>query len=83
MKKTIPFLIIIVIIITFTILTITSCKKSNETSSDEIVTCPVMGTEIKASDTFDSIEYSGVTYYFCCASCKPTFEKNPEKYIGE
>jgi xanthine dehydrogenase accessory factor len=28
-------------------------------------------------------EYEGVTYYFCCAGCKQTFEKNPSSYVGE
>lgn len=25
-------------------------------------------------------DYQGKTYYFCAASCKATFEKNPAKY---
>jgi len=25
-------------------------------------------------------EVSGKTYYFCAASCKATFDKNPEKF---
>jgi YHS domain-containing protein len=25
-------------------------------------------------------EYQGKTYYFCAASCKNTFDKNPAKY---
>jgi len=25
-------------------------------------------------------EYQGKTYYFCAASCKSTFDKNPVKY---
>lgn len=27
-------------------------------------------------------EYEGKTYYFCAASCKATFEKNPAKYAS-
>jgi xanthine dehydrogenase accessory factor len=23
----------------------------------------------------------GVTYYFCCAGCRRTFEENPDAYI--
>lgn len=29
-----------------------------------------------------SSEYKGETYYFCSASCKEHFEKDPEKYVG-
>lgn len=27
-------------------------------------------------------EHAGKMYYFCCAGCKQTFKKNPEKYIS-
>lgn len=27
------------------------------------------------------VEYSGVTYYFCCPHCKESFIKNPKKFI--
>jgi YHS domain-containing protein len=26
-------------------------------------------------------DYQGNTYYFCAASCKTTFDKNPAKYV--
>ncbi|MEK6557834.1 MAG: YHS domain-containing protein, partial [Candidatus Margulisiibacteriota bacterium] len=29
----------------------------------------------------DKAVYKGKTYYFCCAGCKPLFEKNPRKYL--
>ena len=47
---------------------------------DEIVACPVMGTKMKKSKTYEKTEYKGKTYYFCCPMCKPEFLKNPEKY---
>ena len=28
-------------------------------------------------------DYEGSEYYFCCAGCKQTFEKEPEKYAKE
>jgi Cu+-exporting ATPase len=28
-------------------------------------------------------EYNGQTYYFCSAGCKKSFDKEPEKYIGQ
>jgi len=27
-------------------------------------------------------DYMGNTYYFCAASCKVTFDKNPAKFAG-
>ena len=44
--------------------------------------CPVTGNKIasvKAAGGHST--YKGKTYYFCCASCKPAFDKDPEKYI--
>ena len=32
------------------------------------------------ADTPKSV-YQGKTYYFCCAACKPMFDKNPAKYV--
>jgi len=46
----------------------------------EMVTCPVSGKKIKKLDAAGSHEYSGKTYYFCCANCKEKFTKAPEKY---
>jgi YHS domain-containing protein len=41
-------------------------------------TCPVMGGEI---DKNIYIDYKGRRVYFCCASCKEVFAKDPEKYL--
>ena len=44
--------------------------------------CPVMGTKIPdVSKAAGKSVYKGKTYYFCCPSCKPSFDKNPAKYI--
>lgn len=44
--------------------------------------CPVMGTKIpNVTKASGKSVYKGKTYYFCCAGCKPAFDKNPEKYI--
>ena len=44
--------------------------------------CAVMQHEIGVVDaTTPKSVYKGRTYYFCCAACKPTFDKNPEKYV--
>ena len=42
--------------------------------------CPVMGGAIN-KDIFTV--YKGKKVYFCCAGCKPEFEKEPEKYLAK
>lgn len=49
-------------------------------AANEMVVCPVMGTEIKKFEAAGSSDYEGKTYYFCCAGCKEKFEKDPAKY---
>ena len=46
------------------------------------ITCPVMGGVVKDPSTAATSVYKGRTYYFCCAGCKPLFDADPEKYIG-
>ena len=41
-------------------------------------TCPVMGGKID-KDVY--VDYQGQRVYFCCASCKENFLKDPEKYF--
>ncbi|HEX7500763.1 MAG TPA: YHS domain-containing protein, partial [Polyangia bacterium] len=42
--------------------------------------CPVTGEEFTiAKDTMHA-EYKGKYVYFCCAGCKKSFDKDPEKY---
>jgi YHS domain-containing protein len=40
--------------------------------------CPITGEKIDPS-TF--VDYQGKRVYFCCASCKKAFLKDPQKYI--
>jgi YHS domain-containing protein len=43
--------------------------------------CPVTGEKIASiKDAQGHSTYKGKTYYFCCPSCKPMFDKNPAKY---
>jgi YHS domain-containing protein len=45
-------------------------------------TCPVTGEKIaKVTPSTLKSSYKGKTYYFCCAACKPAFDKNPAKYV--
>ncbi len=44
--------------------------------------CPVTGEKIASvKDAAGSSVYKGKTYYFCCSSCKPSFDKDPQKYV--
>jgi YHS domain-containing protein len=42
--------------------------------------CAVMGDKIKDASKASKSTFNGKTYYFCCAGCKPEFDKNPAKY---
>jgi len=55
-------------------------EKKVESAEIQQKVCPIMGGKINKS-VFT--KYKGKKVYFCCAGCKPTFEKNPEKYIAK
>ena len=40
--------------------------------------CPVLGDPV---DRNVYVDYKGKRVYFCCASCKTDFAKDPEKYM--
>jgi YHS domain-containing protein len=42
--------------------------------------CPINGEKVADLKTADKSVYNGVTYYFCCAGCKPKFDKDPAKF---
>jgi len=42
---------------------------------------PVCGMTVAADATAMPFTHDGVTYYFCCAGCRRTFEENPDAYI--
>jgi YHS domain-containing protein len=42
---------------------------------------PVCGMTVDPKKAAGKSEYKGKTYYFCGASCKATFDKDPEKYV--
>ena len=44
---------------------------------------PVCGMEIDPATAAGSSEYNGQTYYFCSMGCKKSFDKEPEKSIGQ
>lgn len=50
-------------------------------NADGKLACPVRGDVIASKDKADGYsDYKGKRYYFCCASCKPQFDADPEKY---
>jgi Cu+-exporting ATPase len=44
---------------------------------------PVCGMDIDPATAAGKSEYKGQTYYFCSAGCKKSFDKEPEKYVGQ
>jgi YHS domain-containing protein len=42
---------------------------------------PVCKMEIEDKWAAYKSEYQGITYYFCCESCKKRFDEKPEKYL--
>jgi xanthine dehydrogenase accessory factor len=44
-------------------------------------TDPVCGMTVTADASGRPLDYDGVTYYFCCAGCRRTFEENPDPYV--
>lgn len=44
---------------------------------------PVCGMMVDEKTAKIKSDYMGKTYYFCNASCKSTFDKNPAKYAAK
>jgi xanthine dehydrogenase accessory factor len=42
---------------------------------------PVCGMSVAVATAEHRSEYNGKHYYFCCAGCQHSFEKEPEKYL--
>jgi len=42
---------------------------------------PVCGMNVNEKKAAGSSTYLGKSYYFCSASCKVEFDKNPSKYV--
>jgi YHS domain-containing protein len=57
-------------------------KKFTTAPKKDVLFCPV-SNELVASPTeaSDYSDYQGARYYFCCAGCKPQFDKSPDKYL--
>ncbi len=48
----------------------------------ETVRDPVCGMDVDPETAAGKSEYQGQTYYFCSPGCKRSFDKEPEKYLG-
>jgi xanthine dehydrogenase accessory factor len=46
-------------------------------------TDPVCGMTVTADESAHPLAHDGVTYYFCRAGCRRTFEKDPDAYLKE
>ncbi len=44
---------------------------------------PVCGMDVDEKTAAGKSEYQGQTYYFCSPGCKQSFDRNPEKYVGQ
>jgi YHS domain-containing protein len=44
---------------------------------------PVCGMEVDKNSAAGTSEYQGQTYYFCSPGCKASFDKDPERYVGQ
>jgi YHS domain-containing protein len=44
---------------------------------------PVCGMDVDEKTAAGQSEYQGQTYYFCSPGCKRSFDKDPEKYVGQ
>jgi len=58
-------------------------EKRTEKALDAAVEAldPVCGMTVTTDATAMPFTHDGVTYYFCCAGCRRTFEENPDAYI--
>jgi xanthine dehydrogenase accessory factor len=46
-------------------------------------TDPVCGMTVSADPSGYPLEHEDVTYYFCCAGCRRSFQENPAAYLKE
>lgn len=44
---------------------------------------PVCGMDVDEKATKNTTVYRNKTYYFCSPGCKTTFDKNPDRYVGQ
>ena len=56
--------------------------KHKHTMEKAALICPVTGEKIASTKAaVGHSVYKGKTYYFCCAGCKPRFDKDPATFV--
>ena len=56
--------------------------KPHTKAAQTALICPVTGDKIASTKAaVGHSTFKGKTYYFCCAGCKPRFDKDPAKFI--
>lgn len=57
-------------------------KKYTTAPKKEVLFCPVNNQPVASyASASDYSDVKGTRYYFCCAGCKPAFDKDPDKYL--
>jgi len=51
-------------------------------SSQERVTDPVCGMQIRSDKAAARTVHDGTAYFFCAEACRRQFELEPERYVG-
>ncbi len=80
---------IILIAIVALPLTLASCSKDASTGGTQspgdypLTTCVVSGEELGSMGEPIVREHNGTTVKFCCKSCLPKFDKDPDAYIAK
>jgi len=58
-----------------------SHAKQSVSSEPASAVDPVCGMDVDIASAEHKSDYQGQSYYFCCAGCKHSFEKNPQQYL--
>ncbi|MBI4279079.1 MAG: XdhC family protein [Armatimonadetes bacterium] len=53
-----------------------------EASPAAEATDPICGMRVEVATARHASEYQGVRFYFCCAGCRETFERDPGRYAA-
>jgi YHS domain-containing protein len=57
-------------------------KTASARSKRAAIVCPVTGDKIaSAHKAVGHSVYKSKTYFFCCAGCKPRFDRSPAKFV--
>jgi YHS domain-containing protein len=60
----------------------TPTAADTKATPDKLATCPVSGDKLNEMGAPFVFIYKGQEVKLCCKSCKPKFDKDPEKYIA-